>query len=448
MGLFCVNFHFRGTNQGAVEAALQRRGALQHRVLESEQGWVSAYEQRASLHDEDRIRDLITGISRELRVPGIAFLVHDSDFACYWLVDHGRLIDEFNSCPDYFQETAGENGPSGGQAELVLPYCVLGWDRDRLESILNTESLFAEAILEQLAYALGIDVERALTDYRDLTDDEGPDSWGGFGNGDNHGGGDGDGGGEDGDGGDQIVGHRSWTEDHGGGLGDFDADEDDGEDAPLGGSDILPFQRGLLGQLKGLFGAPQRSAKHDPQVVALVQAAANDEIAEIDRQLAAGTRLDQMAPVPIPQAPQLAGFDHVVLGSLQLEVTPLLAAVLYRRLRAAEKLLSAGADPNYVHPMYGSAIHLATGAGQAELLQLLVDGGGSVSLRNMQGQTPLEILKASRRNLERLAEVQATARSMGIPLPPLVDQLAPAFPAEGWNACEQVLLAHGMSTPT
>lgn len=411
MGLFCVNFHFRSANEGALRAALDRRGIQRHRVLSPKGGWLSFYEEQASSQDDARIRELAAALSSDLGVPGVAFLVHDSDIACYWLFDDGRLVDEYNSCPDYFEDHAGDDGPSGGQVDLVLPYCRPGVKRADLQAILATSVTFAEGIVEQLAASLGIDGERALTDYRHLAEGEGPDGWDGF---------------HDGDGGD---------DDDGGGS-------DDGRDGDDGSPrHILRFQDGLAKQLASLFGPRAVATTSDPRSQALVQAAVRDDLDEIDRWIAEGTPLDVPAEAPLPTAQALTGVGQLIAqGMPQFEMTPLLAAVVHRRCRAAERLLAAGADPNQAHPMFGSAVHAATAAGAADLLKLLLDHGGNVTSRNLQGQTPLQILEACRVNLDRLASVQAMAKSIGIRLPSIVENLPSAKPPfDGWNACEAIL---------
>src|SRR5829696_2694227 len=106
MGLFCANLHFRTEDDRALSAALERRGVARYRLLPAGNGWTSLYEERASRQDDDWIRDLGGGLSQDLQVAAIAFLVHDSDVACYWLFDGGRLVDEYNSCSDYFDDDA------------------------------------------------------------------------------------------------------------------------------------------------------------------------------------------------------------------------------------------------------------------------------------------------------------------------------------------------------
>jgi hypothetical protein len=92
MGLFCVNLHFRTNDDKALTAALNRRNIVAHRVLPAKNGWTSLYEERASQQDDDRIRELAGNLTKDLHVAAIAFMVHDSDIACYWLFDDGKQL--------------------------------------------------------------------------------------------------------------------------------------------------------------------------------------------------------------------------------------------------------------------------------------------------------------------------------------------------------------------
>src|SRR5262249_22748611 len=128
--------------------------------------------------DTDRLRDLARDLSEDLHVAAIAFMVHDSDFACYWLFDNGRVLDEYNSCPDYFGEDDEDDGParpSSGRPDVLLRYCRAGVRQEELAATLSSESVFAEDVIERLAQALGIDPQRALTDFRDVASGEGMD---------------------------------------------------------------------------------------------------------------------------------------------------------------------------------------------------------------------------------------------------------------------------------
>ena len=153
MGLFCVSMHFRTSDDKALTAALGRRGVAHYRVVPPRKGWTSLYEQRASEQNDEWIRELAGGLSADLHVAGISFLVHDSDVACYWLFDDGRLVDEYNSCPGYFDEdAAGEErpGPSGGRPDVLVRYCRTGVRQEDLAAVLGEETLFADSVIERL----------------------------------------------------------------------------------------------------------------------------------------------------------------------------------------------------------------------------------------------------------------------------------------------------------
>jgi hypothetical protein len=401
MGLFCVNFHFKTTDDWALSEALARRGISRHRVVPAKSGWTSLYEEQASEQDDRRIRDIASGLSKDLHVPAIAFMVHDSDIACYWLFEDGQLLDEYNSDPGYFEsDTDGPPSPSGGQTDVLLRYCRPGVQQDELAAMLSQENVrsitFAEDVIRRLAKALGIDRRLATADYRDVASDDGP-----------------------------------------GGMGGRDDDDDDD-----GGPGVLPMQAGLMEQLAKRFGFEPGSTSADPQMTALVQAAARGDTDEIDRLLAEGVAIDGEAPAPLPAGKLIQRMAQFFPGGVpQIPMTPLLAAVVNKQQPAAERLLSGGADPNLVHSRYGTSVHVATGAGDVELLQLFIKHGVDVNACNAQGQTPLQMLAASREGLDRLAQMQATMKSMGMKLPGQMSNVS--LPIEGWDACERLLKANG-----
>jgi hypothetical protein len=280
MGLFCVNLHFKTTDDKALAAALNQRSVTRYRVVPAKGGWTSLYEEQASRQDDDRIRELAGGLSADLHVATVAFMVHDSDIACYWLFDDGRLLDEYHSDPNYFDDEAdGPPNPSGGRPDILVRYCRTGVQEEKLTEILHAEALFAEDVIAKLAQALGIDRNRALADYRD--------------------------GGQTPDGGDRPDGGDD--DDAGGGPGD----------APR-----RPVLTSPLAQLLGV-GPPAASA--DPRALALVQAAAGDDTEEMARLLAAGVAVDSEAPAPFPGGELLAGLGQLLpSGAPKIAMTPLL----------------------------------------------------------------------------------------------------------------------------
>jgi hypothetical protein len=405
MGCFCVNLHVRTDDDQAVSAALERRGVERYRVLRARGGWVSVYEERASQQDEGWIRELAEALSDELHVAAIAMLVHDSDIACYWLCDDGRLLDEYNSCPNYFDGDSDDDGPSGGQSDVLLRYCRTVVSEDDLVAILTERSVFAEALVERLADALGIDRARALGDYRSEGGAESDE--------------------EDGD----------------------DDDDDDKDRSAFGGASLGKPRTGLVGRLAGMLGAGRtdETVDVDPGALKLVRAAAEGDIPEIERLLESGVAIDAEAPTGLPGSPAMAGLVNLMPGGApQFAMSPLVAAIVNKQPAAVRRLLDAGADPNRVHPLFGTPVHAATGAGDPGLLQAILDHGGNVSAPNAQGLTPLQTLAAHRATRDRLAQAETLCQSMGWKLPPVFGHLANvALPTEGWDACEKLLKNHG-----
>jgi hypothetical protein len=398
MGLFCVNIHFRSTDDKALSAAVRNLGVSQFRVLPAKNGWTSLYEEEASHQDDGRVRELMDGLSGALKVAAIAFMVHDSDIACYWLYENGQLLDEYNSCPAYFDDDAtGDEPPSGGRPEVLVRYCRNGVTEEQIAAALGGESVFAEGVIEELAGAFGIDVERALADYRDG----------------------GDGFGDDND----------------------DEDNDDGDDGE--GPQHLSIRQGMTARLTEMLGVDPR-ASANPQATALVAAAVKGDVSEIDRLLSAGVAADVEAPGDLPGQPMAAMAQLFAGKRPQMPMTPLIAAVSHKQRAAAERLLERGADPNYVHHLFGTAIHAAAGGGEVDMLKLLIERGGDVNAKNAHKLTPLHVILQARATTERLAQAQAMMKSMGMKVPGLVDQLATTvLPTEGWDACERLLKEQG-----
>ena len=352
------------------------------RVLPAKNGWVSLYDERASQQDDERIRDLAKNLSKDLKTPAIAFMVHDSDIACYWLYESGKLLDEYNSSPDYFDDDGGEGAPpTGGQTDVLVRFCRPGVTEDQLAEILHDDPTFAESIVERLADALGIDPGRALADYRDGGD--GPD--------------------EDGD------------DEEEGGFGG----------GPRGGMNAEKIRGMMAGSMAQMFGVNPNAPPADPQVQALVDASVRGDVAEIDRLLNAGVKIDEQAPGPLAYP---GGVRSVALVDPQqmpkVPMTPLIAAIAHKQRPAVELLLKRGADANQNHVLFGTPVHCATGMGEAEMLKLLIDRGGDVNAANTRGQSPLQVVAASRAIQAQMEQAQAAMKSMGVKVPGLSDRLA------------------------
>ena len=186
--------------------------------------------------------------------------------ACYWLFDGGKLIDQYNSCPEYFNwDATGDepSGPSGGRPEVLVRYCRAGVREADLAAILTQDATFAESVIERVAKAMGIDSGRALGDYGHADDDDGPNGFDGF----------------------------------SGDSDDDDGDDDGGDDDGGGGGlNLSSLRKRVAGRMAQMFGVDPRGASADPQAVALVHAAVSDDVDAIARLVSGGAPVDVEAP--------------------------------------------------------------------------------------------------------------------------------------------------------
>ncbi|MBO3273848.1 ankyrin repeat domain-containing protein [Pseudomonas schmalbachii] len=116
-------------------------------------------------------------------------------------------------------------------------------------------------------------------------------------------------------------------------------------------------------------GMTSRDAFDDPRVVQMVEAASNGDFKEVDAQIKAGANVNAVGKEGI---------------------TPLIWQVYLRNVRATEKLLQEGANPNYRDEKHhASALYLAVDAGRVDLLDILLRYKGDPNLLGPQGDSLL-----------------------------------------------------------
>lgn len=362
MGLFCASVHLKCEDPEAVEAALA--DGTPAVVLEPQGGWVSVY---ADGLVESGPEQLAATLSAELQTDSIAFSVHDSDIARYWLHQSGQLVDSYNSWPGYFEGAAPH--PTGGNLEALAAVATTDRGVRDLRRVLAVDRVFADDLVEQLAEILGITPGRASGDYRDLA---------------------------------------------GGGDADYMS-------AVLAGA-TEHFQ-------------PRPTDAYDASAVALVEAAATGATEDLTRFVDDGADPNDAAPGPLPGGEVSAqGFS-----GMQPEMTPLIAAIVNRRLASVETLLDLGADPNALHHLHGSAVHVAAAMGYVPALAMLLDRGGLADAPGLERQTPLQALAAGKQGFAMMDEARQLMDSLGIDSS-MLDQLGGHSPtSEEWDQCEALL---------
>lgn len=177
MGAFFTNLQVRHASTKAICSALPKLTNARAYVSPESNGWVTVYTEATEDQNDKTLRAIAVGLSKSLKADVLAFLVHDSDIAAYWLYCNGALTDEFDSAPDCFGQKVNEKTRARvrGNTETLLPICVAGTTRDQLDAVLHPPDghpTFAEEIVTELAKLLGIDEGRACLGFN-YFDEEG-----------------------------------------------------------------------------------------------------------------------------------------------------------------------------------------------------------------------------------------------------------------------------------
>lgn len=168
MGSFFGSIHVRTTDYEAVryaaEAAAHKHG-LKWMLAPTIDGWTSLYPSGHG-QDEQPTHTLATLLPK---TDLVHVVLHDDDVFAYGFFRHGKLLDEYNSDPDYF----GEVPPTDHERQRGRPERfadLLGSAHASVESLLRTRSGDATALFEEFAKLLHL--PNAATSYEYLIDGE------------------------------------------------------------------------------------------------------------------------------------------------------------------------------------------------------------------------------------------------------------------------------------
>lgn len=175
MGAFIVNFQVRSTDVSGLISALTSIIQQRAYVSDVKNGWISFYDEIAATQDADEIIRIGSRLSKQVSASVLAFLVHDSDILQYWLFSDGRVEDEYNSVPDYWDDpTDEERTRLRGRPDTLFQRLGLP-SNGMLAAALHADDdayVFAEERLAQVAAAINLDGERSSIDFRDLLNNE------------------------------------------------------------------------------------------------------------------------------------------------------------------------------------------------------------------------------------------------------------------------------------
>jgi hypothetical protein len=152
LGSFYTNHTVRGPSQAELLDWLGDRPAF---VSKSERGLSVVLDAECEDQDGEVLASLASGISGQMHCHVLAVLNHDDDVLYFELYENGEKIDEYNSSPAFFDDSADSDEPKGGNAALLGK--VFGdSDPAKVEAALRGEYVFAFERHRDLALALGL----------------------------------------------------------------------------------------------------------------------------------------------------------------------------------------------------------------------------------------------------------------------------------------------------
>jgi hypothetical protein len=164
VGAFFTNIQVRSGEADDVEQALRPLLKAKAYLSKSENGWVSVFPEQTETQDES-LQRMTQSLSAMLKTDAVGIMCHDSDVFLYWLGREGNIVDEYNSLPNYFDDSMPEE-PTGGEAALLEPLLAAGVTRDQVFEVLHkSEYVFAEEGIGKFAELLGIPNERSTVGY-------------------------------------------------------------------------------------------------------------------------------------------------------------------------------------------------------------------------------------------------------------------------------------------
>lgn len=175
MGNFYTNYTVRGAERSAIIEFMSGRQAI---VSPTDQNCVVVFDEESDSQSPSVVEALGKSLSSELGCTVLTIVNHDDSILIYQLIQNGEVIDEYDSCPGYFDFSAAEiEGPSGGDAAKLCK--AFGVDRrEQIERVLRggiDDYVFAFERHDQLIDALGISKFGVGTGFASFEDGELPD---------------------------------------------------------------------------------------------------------------------------------------------------------------------------------------------------------------------------------------------------------------------------------
>jgi hypothetical protein len=169
MGASFTNYHVRKADAAACAKALTTLISSRALVTDSKDGWTTVYDERSDSQDLEVLRELAKGISLKLKTAVIATMVHDSDIFVYLIYERGKLIDQFDSKPDYFGPVSeAQNKEWRGDFAKLIPYAKKKSSIQDFRRAAEKAHVFEEERAVEFSLLFGIEPSRAQTGFKYL----------------------------------------------------------------------------------------------------------------------------------------------------------------------------------------------------------------------------------------------------------------------------------------
>jgi ankyrin repeat protein len=167
MGSFFTNYHVRNANAAACAKALTTLISSRALVTDAKNGWTTVYDERSESQNIEVLRELAKGLSSKLKTAVIAMMVHDSDIFVYLIYEKGKLIDQFDSKPDYFGPVSeAQKKEWRGDFAKVIPYAKKKASIQDFKRAAEKEIVFEEDRAGEFSQLLGIEQSHARTGFK------------------------------------------------------------------------------------------------------------------------------------------------------------------------------------------------------------------------------------------------------------------------------------------
>ena len=160
MGAFYTNITLQTSDLKSLITQMKKKKRNGY-ILTVSNRFTVLYDQGIEDQNAAMIENLSSEISERLACAAFTVLVHDSDVFAYWLYQNGKLIDEYNSDPTYFDNSVNKTSYGGNAQQLCHIFDV----PERAEQVSKIFQRVKKGIIEDSwdgGYLNGGDIHREL----------------------------------------------------------------------------------------------------------------------------------------------------------------------------------------------------------------------------------------------------------------------------------------------